>query len=276
MGTTLTRDSIDELRNWLSDKNKSANTIKAYSTDILGFWNDEKLTEILVQDLETRLRRWLRGQQNNWSTRTQARKTTAAKAYCLMVGIQNPLSDYALPTPSKSEAHPLPGGWGDIEKMLAVCVTEEQKLLVVLTGMVGLRINEALRVTISDFDFHDLELKVNGKGNKDRVVPISDLAWEYISSFVTESFLVGRVKLIHYSDRGARKLITSLGKRANLTRNVASHDLRATFATETLNAGANIRTVQELLGHAHVTTTEGYTGVTRTQMRQAVNGWKKS
>lgn len=191
-----------------------------------------------------------------------------------MVGISTPLHDYSLPTPPKSEPHPLPAGMADIDAMIAECGNDEQKLLIVLCGMVGLRVSEALDIKPSHFNFGQLELTVTGKGEKTRTVPISEEAWEQVGTYVTEAFLRGRTNLIHYSDRGARKLITAIGARANVARPVASHDLRATYATELHNAGVPIRVVQELLGHAHVSTTEGYTGVNRAQMRQAVN-WRK-
>jgi integrase/recombinase XerD len=76
-------------------------------------------------------------------------------------------------------------------------------------------------------------------------------------------------QVIHYSNRSARKAITAMGKRAGLSRAISSHDLRATFATELVNRGVNIRTVQELLGHASVATTEIYTGVGMDAMKAA-------
>ena len=71
-------------------------------------------------------------------------------------------------------------------------------------------------------------------------------------------------------DRGARNAIKNLGKRSGLRREVASHDLRATFATDLLNRGVNIRIVQELLGHSSVETTQIYTATTLEAMREAV------
>ena len=79
-------------------------------------------------------------------------------------------------------------------------------------------------------------------------------------------------RLISYQDRFSRELIKNLGRRAGVRREISSHDLRATFATEALgHCDNNIRVVQELLGHASVNTTEIYTGVRMDQMKKAVN-----
>lgn len=119
-------------------------------------------------------------------------------------------------------------------------------------------------------DSHDMMLRVRGKGDKERIVPISPRAWDAISDAYVRA-MVGDKKLIHYEDRSARKAITNLGRKAGLCRPIASHDLRATFATEVYNKTLNQRVVQELLGHANGKTTEIYIGVNKYEMIQAVD-----
>ena len=77
--------------------------------------------------------------------------------------------------------------------------------------------------------------------------------------------------LVHYEDRSARKCITSLGRKAGLSRAISSHDLRATFATILNDRNVNIRVIQELLGHSSVATTEIYTGVGMQALADAVD-----
>lgn len=157
----------------------------------------------------------------------------------------------------------------DLEKMLEVAPNAEQKALVGACGFIGLRIGEACAFKTSWFDPSERMLRVRGKGDKERILPVSMRAWGIISEAYINA-MQSDGNLIHYSDRSARKAITSLGRRAGITRAVSSHDLRATFATELANKGVPIRVVQELLGHSSVATTEIYTGVGVEAMKQAV------
>lgn len=154
--------------------------------------------------------------------------------------------------------------------MISCCRNAEQRALVALCGLVGLRVGEALAMKVSWFDGHAMQLTVRGKGDKTRVVPVSRRAWEVISEAFTLA-MVSDGRLIHYEDRSARKAITTLGRKAELSRKIASHDLRATFATEAYNKCGNQRIVQELLGHASGATTETYIGVQRAAMIEAVD-----
>lgn len=183
--------------------------------------------------------------------------------------------EYKPPTPGKPQPHPLPEGIAGVEAMVSVARHPKQRALIGLCGYAGLRLGEALAVRTSWFDPSPVgksigTLRVRGKGDKERFVPVSQRCWDAISESFAEA-MVGNGVLINYEDRGARKAVTSLGRRAHLSRPVASHDLRATFATHLMNMGVNMRVVQEILGHANITTTEVYTGVTRLAMIEAVD-----
>jgi len=170
--------------------------------------------------------------------------------------------DYKAPTPSKGQPHPIPEGIEGLELMIDRSRNAEQRALIALCGFVGLRLGEALSCKVSWLNPHTMQLTVRGKGDKERRVPVSPRAWAAMSEAFT-SAMTGDGYLIHYQDRGARKTLTTLGAKAGLMRPIASHDLRATFATEVFNRTGNMRLVQELLGHANITTTEVYTGVTQ-------------
>lgn len=154
--------------------------------------------------------------------------------------------------------------------MIEVAINCEQKALVALMGFVGLRIHEARSMRVEWFNPRTMQLTVRGKGDKFRIVPVSKRAWDVISEAFTKA-MVGDGQLIHYEDRSARKAITTLGVKAGLSRSIASHDLRATFATEVYDRTLNQRLVQELLGHASGTQTEIYIGVTDSSLASAVD-----
>ena len=154
--------------------------------------------------------------------------------------------------------------------MIACSRNERQAALVALMGFCGLRVAEALRVRPSDFDLDDMMLTVYGKGDKIRRVPVSASAWEVLQVPVTRAFCNDNVPVVGLKDRFARTVITRLGKRAGICRSVASHDLRATFATAIYDNTLDQRLVQELLGHSSSTTTEIYIGVALAKMKTGV------
>lgn len=130
--------------------------------------------------------------------------------------------------------------------------------------------HEALSVRPMDFDLQRMMLSVRGKGDKTRIIPLTDRAWGVICYHYLD--VVGfQPTVINLQDRTARNIITRLGVRAGLKRRVASHDLRATFATAAYDNTGDQRAVQELLGHANGSTTEIYIGVTSDSMRKAAD-----
>lgn len=179
------------------------------------------------------------------------------------------LDDYSAPTPARSQPHPIPEGIDGVRRLLDACSNEQQRALIALCGLCGLRISEARAVEPSWFDLENNLLVVRGKGDKIRRVPLSEEAMDYLRIPLIRAISTGE-PLVQMKDRQARYIITALGKRANLKRHISSHDLRATFATAIYDKTLDIRTTQELLGHSSVETTQGYTGITIGKMREAV------
>lgn len=268
--TTLTTESIDSFRRWSIARGRSKNTAKAYSTDLkmMLAWN--RTPVILMSQFEEVAMEWLNQTREEASPKTTGRRLTSLRAFAKWTGNPTLLLDYKAPTPARGQPHPLPEGLEGVQRMIDVTRNAEQRALVALCGFAGLRVGEALAMKTSWLDPHTMFLTIRGKGDKSRRVPISPRVWDLISEAFTLA-MVGDGKLIHYQDRSARKCITALGVKASLSRKVASHDLRATFATEVYNSCGNQRIVQELLGHASGSTTEVYIGVRQTAMIEAVN-----
>lgn len=147
--------------------------------------------------------------------------------------------------------------------------TQTEKALVALCGLCGTRVAEAVSVMPDDVDFETNTLAIHGKGDKLRHVPISEAAAVLLRPAV-ESAREAGTNVVRVRDRAARSMITRLGEKAGLPRRIASHDLRATFATEVYNKTKDLRLVQELMGHASITTTEIYTAVAIKEMREGV------
>lgn len=213
---------------------------------------------------------WLNLARREKSPKTIARRLSSLRAWARWAGHGDILKDYVAPTPSRPIPHPIHEGLDGVDRMIAEAKNQQQVAIIALGGFVGTRISESISVTVEDFDVPNRRLRILGKGQKERVVPVSERALTNIASAYVQAYQREGGKLITYSERFSRTIVTNLARRAGLNGSVSSHDLRATFATEALNKCGNIRVVQELLGHASSSTTELYTGVREDQMRGAV------
>lgn len=214
---------------------------------------------------------WLRENFSNWSLRTVRRKSTALKSWAKWAGNPNFLSHYRVPKAAPLRPHPIPEGMAGIRAMLDASQQEANlHALVALCGLCGLRVSEARSVRPSDFDTTSQLLTIFGKGKKQRTIPVSSLAMDAILPAFRVAARDNRL-IIQMSDSGARAKISDLAERAGVSVHVASHDLRATFATEAYNASRDIRAVQHLLGHSSVETTTGYIDANMRSMRGAVD-----
>jgi integrase/recombinase XerC len=271
MVTTLTADSIDKYRNWCIARGQSRNTAKAYSTDLRMLLAFHGLTEASEQEFESLSVTWLNETRAEAAPKTTGRRLTSLRAFARWAKWETELSEYSPPTPGKTLPHPLPERLEGLVRLQSACRNPEQEALVGAMGYIGLRVHEALDFRTTWLDPHEMILRVRGKGDKERYVPVSDRAWSAISTAFVAAMGRDDKRIVTYQDRTARKIITSLGRRAGLARAISSHDLRATYATILSEQGTPPRVVQELLGHANLNTTEIYMGVGFEAMKQAVD-----
>lgn len=276
--TTLTAESIERFRSSLYAKGRSQSTVKAYTTDLKVLLDELEVDELERDEYEECGMNWLTANRNKVQPKTTGRRLTSLRAFAKWAKWGDMFSDYSAPTALKGDPHPLPEGVEGVRRMLAVSVDDRHAALIALCGLCGLRISEALSVRASDFNMETMTLKVRGKGDKERIVPISPEAWNVIAVPVVRAYVsigsnsgdVYDPPIVGLKDRYARSVVTRTAARAGLRRKVASHDLRATFATEVYNKTQDQRLVQMLLGHSSGTTTEVYIGRSFEQMREGV------
>jgi site-specific recombinase XerD len=215
---------------------------------------------------------WLNLTREMAAPKTTVRRLTSLRGFARWAEVsQAPLREYIPPSPGKSIPHPIPEGIPGVLAMIDHAKNTDQRALIALGGLVGCRISESLSARFDWIDLESNTLTIRGKGDKTRIVPISPMAWDIIVDAFVKSHGKSDKRLVSYRDRFARQVVANLGVRAGLSRPIASHDLRATFATAVYDETLNLRLVQELLGHASSNTTETYTGVQMTQMREAVS-----
>jgi integrase/recombinase XerD len=174
----------------------------------------------------------------------------------------------------------------DVEKLLATAAAggttlalRDAALLELLYGT-GARISEAVGLDVDDLDLESGAVRLRGKGSKERVVPLGSYASDACGAYLTRArpglATVGKATpAVFLNARGGRlsrqsawTVLTRTASRAGLTVAVSPHTLRHSFATHLLDGGADVRVVQELLGHSSVTTTQIYTLVTVDRLRE--------
>jgi integrase/recombinase XerD len=188
------------------------------------------------------------------------------------------------PAPAKRLPKALP--IGDIEAILdaagapgTALALRDRALLEMLYGT-GARISEAVGLDIDDVDLQQGSVRLRGKGGKERLVPVGSYASEAVSAYLVRGrpalSAVGKGNAAMFLNaRGGRlsrqsawTVLVKAADRAGVTAEVSPHTLRHSFATHLLDGGADVRVVQELLGHASVTTTQIYTLVTVDKLRE--------
>lgn len=141
----------------------------------------------------------------------------------------------------------------------------------------GIRVGECVKLDVKDFDLYLETLLVKGKGGKERYVPVGSFAAEALTIYINEARPLlkpaDEALFVNYQGkrltaRGIQKMLNKLSTDASINSRMSPHVLRHTFATHMLNEGADLRTVQELLGHSDLAATQIYTHVTKDRLRE--------
>ncbi len=186
----------------------------------------------------------------------------------------SPIESY--PTPKLARYHPDYFSPAEIESIIKVSAAmpknhiRNRAIIEVLYGC-GLRISELINLKASDLELEAGFVRVVGKGNKQRLVPIGKPAISALKAHLESQFEIGHKTGALFAGRGGKKfsrvgmwkLIGQMVKAAGITKKVTPHTFRHSFATHLLEGGADLRVVQEMLGHADISTTEIYTRIDR-------------
>ena len=282
---------LDHLR---AERGLATNTIQAYRRDLtryLGFLDEHGIaapSEATPEDLE-RYVAWLRSSRTPegeaYTSASVARFVVAVRGlhrFLAIEGVTATDTAFDLDAPSTGRSLPKALSVESIERLLAAPLGEDplarrdRAMLELLYGA-GLRISELTGLDVDDIDRIDRLVRVVGKGDRERVVPFGELAAEALDDWIdrARAVLAPRgpaaflnVRGSRLSRQGAWKVLRGHAEAVDLD-GVSPHTLRHSFATHLLDGGADVRAVQELLGHASVTTTQVYTLVSRSALRAA-------
>ena len=182
----------------------------------------------------------------------------------LFVKIKMPKLEKKLPTVLSKD---------EIRKMLDATKNAKHRLLIAFLYSSGLRVSECVSIKIDDLDLNDkMGIVRAGKGKKDRNIILSESLIKSLKGFLEarndENPYVFNIKDRPISVRQAQRIVNDSAKKAEIKKRVFCHALRSSFATHLLEAGTDIRVIQELLGHSNLATTQIYTKVSREQLRK--------
>ena len=283
---------------WLrEEQGASPETLRAYETDLRSFirWGvDSDLNLRAIRP--SSIRRFLSASSAHLAPRSVVRRRAALRTFYRFLRLRGEVSadpTSSVPSPRVPKSLPkflfpderdrlfTPRASGDRRGETLFAEARERALLEVLYGA-GLRIGETIGLTLHDIFKASRILRVMGKGRRERRVPFGDFCADALDQYLalrityldacgasahpTLRLFVGRGGRA-LNVRSARRIVTAAIRRLGLGRTATPHSLRHTFATDLLNSGAGIREVQELLGHAKLSTTQVYTHITREKLR---------
>ena len=294
----MVRDDIKKFLAYLkAEKGLTDNTSFAYENDLsqlATFVEEEAGKERSIPSWanfsrQAMMRYLLNLQEKKYAATTRARKLAAARSFFKFLTAENIIKEdptHNMESLNVGRSLPKPISLAQVRALLeqpTKSSTPEAKrdeaMLQILYAS-GMRVSELISLNVEDVNIIDGDVRVFGKGHKERIIPIHKQAATVIEQYVRDA----RPHLAHNKDekamflnrRGERltrqgfwQILKQYAKLAGLTTAVTPHTLRHSFATHMLSGGADLRAVQELLGHANISTTQVYTHLTTEHVRRS-------
>ena len=289
------KSHIQGFRSFLQlERSLSINSIEAYVRDVeklnqfLEHKNIQKPPEKLVTDDIRDFMQWIAS--SGISSRSQSRTLSGIKAFYKYLILEENLKKdptELIETPKIGKKLPYTLSKTEIIELLeSVDLSHPQgernrAMLEVLYGC-GLRVSELINLKLSDWHRNEGFIRVIGKGNKERLAPIGEVAKKHLNIYIKkirthQPKVKGHEDFIFLNRNGKQLsrvmifyIIKELAKKINLKKKISPHIFRHSFATHLIDGGADLRAVQEMLGHESITTTELYTHLDREYLRDAI------
>ena len=275
------------------EKGLSENSIEAYIRDISRFGNycvdllpqdvkADHISSFFVELLRTEL----------LAESTQARMLSSIRAffkYLMYEDIIEVDPSELVDPPKIGRKLPEPLTVDEINKMIEVIDKStplgiRNAAIIDMMYSCGLRVSELVNLKLRHVFFDSDFVRVFGKGNKERLVPLGSYAKKSVQAYIKDyrgnkGIKEGEEEIIFLNNRGARltrimiyNIVSNAAKMAGIKRNISPHSLRHSFATHLLEGGADLRAIQEMLGHSSITTTEIYTHIDNSYLKNSNDG----
>ena len=274
------------------ERSLSANSVDAYIRDVkklADFAREKEKTELEIRRSD--LSKFIYNiSKSGVATRSQSRIISGIKAFYKYLIME----DYITADPTELLESPKIGmklpdtlSIKEIDKLIAAidlskAEGERNRAILEILYSCGLRVTELITLKLSNVSFVEGFIKIVGKGNKERLAPIGNTALKYLNIYINEvrnhqKIQKGHEDIIFLNRRGKQltrvmifTIIKQLVEKIGLKKNISPHTFRHSFATHLIQGGADLRAVQEMLGHESITTTEIYTHIDKEYLREAI------
>lgn len=275
---------IESFKQYLQiDKGYSPNTVSAYISDMIQFENSLKKKK-LEEVSENEIIKFIKERKTSTSQASIARKLSTVKTFYKYLAIENIIDEaptISLSSGKKTKKLPLTIEIDMIKELMESANGikpvdyRDRAILEVLYGG-GLRISELTNLNYDDIDRDEGYVRVFGKGSKERLVPLGSIALKAVSDYIAKGWRIlvkDRDQALFLNARGTRltrQTVWMIVKKYSdmVGIDIHPHTLRHSFATHLLENGANLRSVQQLLGHSSISTTQIYTHVSKKQLKK--------
>ena len=287
------KQSIKEFKTYLKiERSLSDNTIDSYLRDVqklAHFAEEKKLNELQITKVEVK-EFIIEINKEGISARSQSRIISGIKAFYKYLILE----DYIKINPTELIESPKIGmklpdtlSVSEIDDLISAIDLshpqgERNRAILEVLYSCGLRVSELTNLKLSNIRFKEGYVKVVGKGNKERFAPIGSSAIKYLNIYLNEirkhqNIKKGSEDIVFLNRRGNKltrvmifTIIKQLAEKIGLKKKISPHTFRHSFATHLIEGGADLRAIQEMLGHESITTTEIYTHLDREFLRDAI------
>ncbi len=285
----LIKDALSEYKQYLIvEKGLSKNTIYSYLRDLIAFSNfiGEEYEINQIENInKEHIHLYLKELSKTNCTNSISRKLVSLRMlYIFLVKEsivkENLMSSFTLP--KRDKKLPIVLSQEEMIEILdgiIVCdaISSRNRCMVELLYATGMRISELLNLTLKDLNIKMGFIKVIGKGNKERMIPIGSYVGEILEQYINDyraEFNIKNDSLLFFNKHGQRlsreefySILQTIVNSTSITKKVSPHTFRHTFATHLLENGADLRSIQELLGHSDISTTTIYTHISNQKIR---------
>ena len=285
----LIKDALSEYKQYLIvEKGLSKNTIYSYLRDLIAFSNfigeDYEINQIENINKE-HIHLYLKELSKTNCTNSISRKLVSLRMLYIFLVKENIVKENLMSSftlPKRDKKLPIVLSQEEMIEILdgiIVCdaISSRNRCMVELLYATGMRISELLNLTLKDLNIKMGFIKVIGKGNKERMIPIGSYVGEILEQYINDyraEFNIKNDSLLFFNKHGQRlsreefySILQTIVNSTSITKKVSPHTFRHTFATHLLENGADLRSIQELLGHSDISTTTIYTHISNQKIR---------
>jgi len=282
---------LDSFLEYLSvERGLAKNTIEAYKRDLksyIYYLRKKNIIDINSSNRAIIVAYLLQMQKSGKASSSISRTCAALRSFYQFLFREHVISEdptIDLDTPKLEQRLPKVLNTEEVEKLLSqpditTPLGLRDKSMLELLYATGMRVSELISLSVEDVNLETGFLRCMGKGSKERIIPVGSIALEYLKEYlssVRKQLLNGKESKKLFFNRqgnpmtrqGFWKIIKKYSKQAGIYKKITPHTLRHSFATHLLENGADLRAVQEMLGHADISTTQRYTHLTQNRIKQ--------